>query len=116
MKGITYRIAVDGFYDAGPPVIQDDGNIRLAWVQQVTQQPMTPFALTPSRAVDGRFEVRLASKSGIRYALERTRDLGGSVPQWTRIVTTDGNGSDLVLADDELPGPDAAYFRVVTVP
>lgn len=116
VKGTTYRIAVDGFYDAGPPVIQDEGNIRLAWDQQVAQQPMTPFALTPSRAVDGRFEVRLASKSGIRYALERTRDLGGSVPQWTRLVTTDGNGSDLVLADDELPSRDAAYFRVVTVP
>jgi hypothetical protein len=113
VKGTIYRIAVDGFYDAGPPILQDEGNIRLAWEQQVAEQP---FSVIPSRAPDGRFEVRLASHSGIRYALERTRDLGVPVLQWSRIVIAEGNGGQLVLTDDDPPSREAAYFRVVTVP
>ena len=116
VKGTVYRIAVDGFYDAGPPEIQEEGNLRLAWEQTAAQQPQPPFTLTPSRTTDGRFQVRLASVSGIRYALERTRDVGVPVPQWTRLVMTDGNGSELFLADDTPIAGEAGYFRVVTVP
>jgi hypothetical protein len=112
-KGTLYRIAVDGFYDAGPPATQDEGNIRLAWEQTV---PVQPFSLTASRASDGRFEVRLMSLSGIRYALERTTDLLQPSAQWTRIATADGNGSELILQDTIQPGSQASYFRVVTVP
>ena len=112
-KGTLYRIAVDGFYDAGPPAIQDEGNIRLAWEQAV---PVLPFSVTASQASDGRFEVRLPSVSGIRYALERTTDLSQPPAQWPRITTADGSGSELVLQDTLQPGSQASYFRVVTVP
>ncbi len=112
-KGTLYRIAVDGFYDAGPPVIQDEGNIRLAWRQAVAVQP---FAVRASQGADGRFRVRLDSQSGVRYALERTRDLLLPVAQWSRVTTGDGDGSELVLEDSDPPGQQAGYFRVVTVP
>jgi hypothetical protein len=112
-KGMLYRIAIDGFYDAGPPVIQDEGNIRLAWEQAV---PVQPFAVRASQGADGRFQARLNSQSGVRYALERTRDLLLPVAQWSRIDTVDGDGSELILQDTDLPGQQAAYFRVVTVP
>ena len=112
-KGTLYRIAVDGFYDAGPPATQDEGNIRLAWEQTV---PVQPFSVTASRASDGRFEVRLMSLSGIRYALERTTDLLQPSAQWSRIATADGSGSELILQDTLQPGSQASYFRVVTVP
>lgn len=115
-KGTVYRIAVDGFYDAGPPVTQDEGNIRLAWAQAILVQPFSVRAL---QASDGRLEVRLISQSGVRYALERTRDLSLPTAQWTRVATADGNGAELSISDDATPGQagaEAAYFRVVTVP
>ena len=113
-KDTRYRIAVDGFYDAGPPVIQDEGNIRLAWEQA---SPVPPFAITANRAPDGRFEVRLNSVSGVRYALEKVGDLVTlpAIP-WTRIATADGNGAELVLQDADPVGAQTGYFRVVTVP
>jgi hypothetical protein len=112
-KGTLYRIVVDGFYDAGPPVTQDEGNIRLAWEQVI---PVQPFVVTASQATDGRFEVRLMSQSGIRYALERTLDLSQPVSPWNRIATADGNGLELILQDTNQPSGQASYFRVVTVP
>ena len=112
-KGTLYRIVVDGFYDAGPPVTQDEGNIRLAWEQVI---PVQPFVVTASQATDGRFEVRLMSQSGIRYALECTLDLSQPVSPWNRIVTADGNGLELILQDTNQPSGQASYFRVVTVP
>ena len=112
-KGTLYRIVVDGFYDAGPPVTQDEGNIRLAW-EQVT--PIQPFMVTASQATDGRFEVRLMSQSGIRYALERTLDFSLPGSPWNRIATADGNGLELILQDTDQPSGQASYFRVVSVP
>jgi hypothetical protein len=112
-KGTLYRIAVDGFYDAGPPVTQDEGNIRLAWEQGV---PVQPFVLNASQGTDGRFEARLISQSGIRYALERTYDLSLRVSPWNRIATADGNGLELILQDTDPNNQQAGYFRVVTVP
>ena len=112
-KGTLYRIAVDGFYDAGPPVTQDEGNIRLAWEQGV---PVQPFVVTASQGTDGRFEARLISQSGIRYALERTYDLSLRVSPWKRIATADGNGLELILQDTDPNNQQAGYFRVVTVP
>jgi hypothetical protein len=112
-KGTLYRIAVDGFYDAGPPVTQDEGNIRLAWEQGV---PVQPFVVNASQGTDGRFEARLISQSGIRYALERTYDLSLRVSPWNRIATADGNGLELILQDTDPNNQQAGYFRVVTVP
>jgi hypothetical protein len=37
--GTTYRIAVDGFFDAGPPAAQQEGNIRLAWRPATIARP-----------------------------------------------------------------------------
>jgi hypothetical protein len=112
-KGTLYRIVVDGFYEAGPPVFQDEGNIRLAWEQVI---PVQPFVVTASQGTDGRFEVRLMSQSGIRYALERTLDLSQPVSPWNRIATADGNGLELILQDTDQPSGQASYFRVVSVP
>ena len=112
-KGTLYRIVVDGFYDAGPPVTQDEGNIRLAWEQGV---PVQPFAVNASQTTEGRFEVRLMSQSGIRYALERSYELSLPVSAWNRITTAEGNGSELILQDTDPNNQQAGYFRVVTVP
>jgi hypothetical protein len=112
-KGTLYRIVVDGFYDAGPPVTQDEGNIRLAWEQGV---PVQPFVVTASQATEGRFEVRLISQSGIRYALERTDELSLPVSAWNRITTAEGTGLELILQDTDPNNQQAGYFRVVTIP
>ena len=112
-KGTLYRIVVDGFYDAGPPVTQDEGNIRLAWEQGV---PVQPFSVNASQTTEGRFEVRLMSQSGIRYALERSYELSLPVSAWSRITTAEGNGLELILQDTDQPGQQAGYFRVVTIP
>ena len=119
VRGTVYRIAVDGFADAGPPVIQEEGNIRLAWHQTPTQGPAQPFAIQPGWSAQGRFEVRLTGQVGVRYALERTRSLAPDLPVWNRLATAVGDGSLLVMADAEAPGaeaPSGGYFRVVTLP
>ena len=119
VRGQVYRIAVDGFFDAGPPVIQDEGNIRLAWSQESPKPIPQPFALTPAWSTTGRLEVRLAGQAGIRYALERTRTLAGSAAVWTRVATALGEGTSLVMTEPEGSGSTTeggAYFRVVTLP
>lgn len=117
VKGTVYRIAVDGFFDAGPPILQEEGNIRLAWEQQTAPPTPQPFSLAPSWSPQGRFEVRLTGQAGVRYALERNRSLSAGGTGWVRLVTAEGTGVPLVLSEIDPPGfGTATYFRVVTVP
>jgi hypothetical protein len=72
--------------------------------------------VTASQATEGRFEVRLISQSGIRYALERTDELSLPVSAWNRITTAEGTGLELILQDTDPNNQQAGYFRVVTIP
>lgn len=48
VAGTIYRIAVDGYYDAGPPVAQEEGNIRLAWRPSTVVRPQPDLIVQES--------------------------------------------------------------------
>ncbi len=95
------------------------GRARL--ISQVLQQTAKDYqppsiTITAARVIEGRFEIEVPSAVGTSYSLERTLNLGATLPWPTIVANTPGSGQNLSLVDENQANAPAAFYRVRAVP